>query len=120
MLLIWHTKQPPSERAMSKKLIDKILIANDLLSGEVMFMGQQGWILTHHKAKIAQTEEEQIALNELGLKSMANNQVVDAYLIDIALDEHNIPQPLHYRELMRTKGPSIRLDLGKQAENHTP
>jgi hypothetical protein len=104
---------------MSKNLLPKILIANDLLSGEVMFMGQEGWILTHNKAKIAHTEEEQTALNELGLKSMAQNKVVDAYLIDIALDEHNIPQPMHYRELMRTKGPSIRLDLGKQAENHT-
>ena len=105
---------------MSKKSTDKILIANNLLSGEVVFMGENNWILTHAKAKIAHTDEEQTALNELGLKSMAANEVVDAYLIDITLDEHNIPQPTHYRELMRTKGPSIRLDLGKQASSIRP
>ncbi len=104
---------------MSKKSNDKILISSNLLTGEVMFMGENGWIATHPHAKIARTEEEQAALNEIGLKSMAANEVVDAYLIDITLDEHNIPQPMHYRELMRTKGPSIRLDLGKQAENHS-
>ncbi len=82
-------------------------------------MGETGWVKTHNKAKIASTADEQIALDELGAKSMTANEVVDAYLIDIVLDQHNTPQPTHYRELMRTKGPSIRLDLGKQAENHT-
>ncbi len=104
---------------MSKQFLPKILIANNLLSGEVVFMGDENWIPTHCKAQIAYSEEQQTALNERGLKSMAQNEVVDAYLIDVEIDSHNIPQPTHYRELMRTKGPSIRLDLGKQAENHT-
>jgi sulfite reductase (NADPH) hemoprotein beta-component len=41
---------------------------------------------------------------------------VDAYLVDVVLGE-NGPQPRHFRERLRTLGPSIRRDLGKQARS---
>ena len=37
-------------------------------------------------------------------------------LVDVSLGE-NGPQPRHFRERLRTLGPSIRPDLGKQARN---
>ena len=46
---------------------------------------------------------------------MAANKVVDAYLVDIAISPDGHPEPIHYREKLRTLGPSIRLDLGKQS-----
>jgi sulfite reductase (NADPH) hemoprotein beta-component len=33
----------------------------------------------------------------------------------VAVGADGVPTPLHYREKMRIKGPSVRLDLGKQA-----
>ncbi|PPD08160.1 MAG: hypothetical protein CTY36_04340, partial [Methylocystis sp.] len=39
----------------------------------------------------------------------------DVYLADVEIGSDGAPTPLHYREKMRVKGPSVRLDLGKQA-----
>ena len=46
---------------------------------------------------------------------IAANRVVDVYLADVEIGADGAPTPLHYREKMRVKGPSVRLDLGKQA-----
>ena len=39
---------------------------------------------------------------------------VGPYLAEVALDGP-FPRPLHYREVFRTRGPSNRPDLGRQA-----
>jgi sulfite reductase (NADPH) hemoprotein beta-component len=36
-------------------------------------------------------------------------------LIDVEVKPDGTPEPCHYRERLRTLGPSTRLDLGKQA-----
>ena len=59
------------------------------------------------------------ALEAEGLAEMSRNKVVDAYLVDVVLGE-NGPQPRHFRERLRTLGPSIRPDLGKQAAKAWP
>ena len=48
-------------------------------------------------------------------QAVADCQVIGPYLIDIA-DDDGAVRPLHYREAIRSKGPTVRLDLGKQAE----
>ena len=93
----------------------QILIANDLMSGEVLFMGHDDWVVDHRDAAIASTIEEASALDAKGKSGMAENKVVDAYLVDVVIAEDGAPVPVHYREKMRTKGPSNRTDLGKQA-----
>ena len=93
----------------------KILIANDLLTGETLFMGSAEWVSDHRLAHVAQTEDEASSLDALGRTAMQMNKVVDAYLIEVAPDETGTQQPVHYRERMRTTGPSNRPDLGKQA-----
>jgi Protein of unknown function (DUF2849) len=51
------------------------------------------------------------------------NEVVDAYLIEVAREEGQV-RPLKLREYLRTVGPSVRTDLGKQArtagDRHVP
>jgi sulfite reductase (NADPH) hemoprotein beta-component len=42
--------------------------------------------------------------------------VVDPYLADVSL-ETGAPVPTHFREVYRTRGPSNRPDLGRQAES---
>ncbi len=91
-----------------------ILVANDLADGEVVFRTANGWSSDHHEALIAGNVEAADALEGEGVAEMAANKVVDAYLVDVTLEESG-PVPRHYRERLRTLGPSIRADLGKQA-----
>ena len=45
----------------------------------------------------------------------ARHEVVDPYLIDVE-EEGGALRPTKYREAIRCLGPTIRQDLGKQAE----
>lgn len=93
----------------------QILIASNLMDGEVVFLGASGWERDHRSARVAQDAEEAAALEASGKRDISSNQVVDVYLADVAIGRDGAPTPLHYREKMRVKGPSVRLDLGKQA-----
>ena len=93
----------------------QILLASNLADGEVVFLGAQGWERHHAKARVARDKEEAGALETFGKGEIAANRVVDVYLADVEIDADGVPTPLHYREKMRIKGPSVRRDLGKQA-----
>ena len=92
-----------------------IVIANDLLEGDVIFMGATDWENTHRRAAIARTQEEADALLARAQLDFKTNRIVDPYLAVVALHSDGTPEPIHYREKMRTKGPTPRVDLGKQA-----
>lgn len=94
----------------------QILLASDLADGEVLFLGREGWERDHAKARVARDKEEASALEAFGKAEIAANRVVDVYLADVEIGADGVPTPLHYREKMRIKGPSVRLDLGKQAQ----
>jgi hypothetical protein len=93
----------------------QILLASNLADGEVVFLGPSGWERDHVKARVAHDKDEAAALEAFGKAEIAANRVVDVYLADVAVGADGVPAPLHYREKMRVKGPSVRLDLGKQA-----
>lgn len=93
----------------------QILLASDLADGEVLFLGPNGWGRDHAQARIARDKEEAHALEAFGKAEIAANRVVDVYLADVEIGPDGAPTPLHYREKMRIKGPSVRPDLGKQA-----
>jgi sulfite reductase (NADPH) hemoprotein beta-component len=90
----------------------QILIASNLTDGEVVFLGPSGWERDHRRAR---GDHEAIALEALGKRDISANRGVDVYLADVEIGSDGAPTPLHYREKMRVKGPSVRLDLGKQA-----
>ena len=52
-----------------------------------------------------------------GTSELKANRVVDPYLVEVGINAAGVPEPLHYREKMRTLGPTVRPDLGKQAEH---
>lgn len=93
----------------------QILLASDLADGEVVFLGAQGWERDHARARVARDKDEAGALEAFGKAEIAQNRVVDVYLADVEIGADGVPTPLHYREKMRIKGPSVRRDLGKQA-----
>lgn len=93
----------------------QILIASDLVNGDVVFLGPTGWERDHRLARVAHDATEAAALETFGKSEIERNQVVDVYLADIEVGDNGAPTLLHYREKMRAVGPSVRRDLGKQA-----
>lgn len=99
----------------SRPPLPAILIANDLLDGEVLFRTAEGWSAELADALVAEDEATAARLDAEGTASMACQEVVEAYLVEIARDTAGRPMPTHYRERIKTLGPSNRPDLGKQA-----
>lgn len=93
----------------------QILIASDLREGDVVFWSREGWTRDHRAALVAADAAAATALEAKGKADIVANRVVDVYLADVSVGADGAPQPLHYREKMRAQGPSVRLDLGKQA-----
>lgn len=96
-----------------------ILLANDLLDGDVVFAGagasgQLAWTRDPALALVAADDAAAAGLEAFAAIELAGNRVVDAYLVDVAI-EAGIPVPRHFRERFKTRGPSNRPDLGKQA-----
>lgn len=96
-----------------------ILLANDLLDGDIVFAtagSDETLVWTRDPAHALVADDDQAAerLEAYAANQLATNHVVDAYLVDVAI-EGGQPVPRHYRERMKTLGPSNRPDLGKQA-----
>lgn len=97
-----------------------ILLANHLLDGDVVFRTAEGWTLDPARALIATDEVTAGRLEAAADAALAANEVVDACLVDVAIDAHGHAVPRHFRERFKTSGPSIRPDLGKQADFPQP
>ncbi len=93
-----------------------ILIANTFLEGEVVFRATGRWTPDPAEALVAHDEAAADALEREAAEGFARNEVVDAYLVDVTIDPAGVPVPRHFRERFKTLGPSVRPDLGKQAE----
>lgn len=92
----------------------QIISANHLLEGDVIYLTPQGgWTRDLAQAVVACSTDE--AQHHLAVASAQPGVAVGPYLADVALDG-TLPRPLHYREIFRTRGPSNRPDLGRQAE----
>ena len=100
---------------MPKPFKPQIVTANDLFDGDVIYLtADHGWSREHGDAAVAETEEAAAAL--LAAATAQPGKIVGPYLAEAALDADGRPAPTHYREAIRTLGPSNRTDLGKQAE----
>lgn len=101
---------------MAKPVSDlQIITANRLTDGEAVFLSPDlNWSARVHKAWVARTEEGRAVLLKEGDKAVAENLIVGPYLIPVKEEDGEV-EPLHHREKMRTLGPSVRPDLGKQA-----
>lgn len=99
---------------MKREFVTKVLTANDLLAGDVVYRGPDGsWVREHAQAILF--NDEQSADAALARAMEQAGQVVGPYLAD-ATEGPDGPQPLHFREAFRTRGPS-NYAHGKQV-NH--
>ena len=93
-----------------------VLTANRLTDGIVVFWsGDSKWTEWINQAELAEDAAWKAYLERVGEVAEARNIVVEPYLVPVSRKRHQI-EPLHIREKFRTLGPSVRLDLGKQAE----
>ena len=91
----------------------KVLTANRLIDGEVVFWAQGRWVERF-------SEAERFAEDGPGEDAEAKGKsqptvVVEPYLIDIAEAEDGYA-PVAYRERVRALGPTNLIEHGKQAE----
>jgi hypothetical protein len=101
--------------AEKTKEILKVLTANRLKDGLVVFLGEgNAWIPWLQEAVIARTKDDAARLEARGAEHAKTNVVVGPYLMDV-IEEAGQLRAAHIREHLRTLGPSVRTDLGKQA-----
>ncbi len=98
-----------------KIILPAILLANDLLDGDVVFWTGESWSLDPASALVAKDEAGARSLEAAAKRALAENHVVDAYLVDVTIGADGLPTPNHFRERFKIRGPSHRPDLGKQA-----
>ncbi|OCX67200.1 sulfite reductase [Thioclava sp. SK-1] len=98
---------------MARKFTPKVLTANDLLEGDVIYMTADGqWVRDHASAELI--EDETIADMRMLTAQGQQDHIVGPYLAD-AKAGPNGPEPTHFREEFRTRGPSNYYH-GKQAD----
>ena len=92
-----------------------VLVANDLLDGEVLFRTAGGWSPALTDALVARDLTAVERLEQAGREAEARQEVVDAYLVEVMRGPTGVHVPRHYRERIKSLGPTHRPDLGKQA-----
>lgn len=100
---------------MSRRFTPKVVTANALLEGDVVYLtADDRWSRDHREAELIEDEAHaQLRL----LRAEAQRQaVVGAYLAD-ARPGPDGPEPVHFREAFRTRGPS-NYPHGKQEGRH--
>lgn len=89
----------------------KLITAHDLLTGAVVYWTGEGWAA---RIEDSASLEDEFAEEELAAAKRAPS-VTNAYLVALAAPGQ--PAAREYlREGIRARGPTVRPDLGKQAE----
>ncbi len=100
---------------MSEVEKGQVMTANRLRDGDVVYLTRSGiWSEKIDDAVLALEPLAVKALEERASKDVISTLVTGTYLFDAERVGGKI-RATHFRERMRTLGPSVRLDLGKQA-----
>lgn len=100
---------------MSRPFTPKIVTANALIEGDCVYLtADDRWTRKHGEAELI--EDEAHAQIRLLKAEHQKTVVVGAYLAD-ARPGPNGPEPVHFREAFRTRGPS-NYPHGKQEARH--
>ena len=99
---------------MSRRYTPQVVTANDLRLGDVVYLtADDSWTRLHHEAELI--EDEAHAQMRLLHGAAQKLTIVGAYLAD-AKAGPNGPEPVHFREAFRTRGPS-NYAHGKQVDH---
>lgn len=93
----------------------QVMTANRLRDGEVVFLTRAGiWSEKIDDAVLALEPQAKAALEARAAEDVKKTLVTGHYLFDAERINGRI-RANHFRERVRTLGPSVRPDLGKQA-----
>ena len=98
---------------MAKPFSPKVVTANHLLKGDVIYQTADGWTRDLRKAEVL-TDEADADLRLIDA-SQQTSEIVGAYLADVDASSET-PAPVHFREDFRATGPS-NYAHGKQETN---
>ncbi len=85
----------------------KIITANRLTDGIVVYLGTDGWSAGIAGAAVLNASDAIEAGLSTAKRAIANREVVDVNAIDITLDENRLPVPVRLRERIRAFGPTV-------------
>lgn len=89
---------------MARVFVPKVVTANALIEGDVVYLTADGvWTRDHAKAELI--DDEAHAQLRLLKADRQRDLVVGAYLADARMGAQG-PEPIHFRETFRTRGPS--------------
>ncbi|MBX3493143.1 MAG: DUF2849 domain-containing protein [Parvibaculum sp.] len=92
------------------------LTANRLADGIVVYLtADNRWSESLQDADVIEGKEAGEALLARAQPAIDGNIVVEPYLFEVVREDGNI-RAASVRETIRQAGPTVRLDLGKQAE----
>lgn len=93
----------------------KVLTANRVGTGLVVFWSaDEQWVDAIDDAFVVVGADAAAALEALVPGFQAGTDVTDVYVIDATREGAHV-RPAHIRERIRSLGPTVREDLGKQA-----
>ncbi|MGB0661820.1 MAG: DUF2849 domain-containing protein [Mangrovicoccus sp.] len=99
---------------MSRRFTPKIVTANHLLEGDVIYLtADDRWSRDHLDAELI--EDEAHADIRMIFASQQQETAVGVYLADAKAGPQG-PEPVHFREVFRSKGPS-NYNHGKQEKS---
>jgi len=93
----------------------QMLTANRLKDGAVVYWKQGAWVEALDDGEVLADDATADAALAAAQSFVADNSVVGVYLFDLRSDG----SPVKEREIIRAAGPSVRVDLGKQADDLT-
>jgi len=101
---------------MPKPFQPQVITANDLIEGDVVFLGRAGWTRRIAEARVGTAPEEAEALMAEAARAEAANRVVGVYAVTVDISV-GTPWPTARREQIRASraptvavGPAARPD----------
>ena len=96
----------------------QILTANRLQTGGVLYWRQGVWVAELDQAELFSEPAQAEGALAAAQAFVTANQIVSPYLFEVRQDKNGL-RPIKEREIIRSLGPSVRPDTGKQA-THVP
>ncbi len=102
---------------MAPRKTTTVITANRLSDGEVVYLAADlSWVESLDAARVIGVEEDIAPLLDKGQADVAARLVVDVYPFPVATEDGTV-KAVSAREIIRALGPTVRRDLGKQAED---
>ena len=96
-------------------MTQQLVVANRLTDGVVVYLTTEGeWSKSIEHGHVADNEADAGALLDIAARAARHQFVVDPYLIE-TMEDGGKRRPTRLRERIRATGPTVQLNLNRQA-----